>query len=62
VGNANPRVSSVKHLVKDNPQILTILHPSALADGIKFKHNFPADGEYRITLTTLTWVHIAIHW
>jgi Protein of unknown function (DUF1592)/Protein of unknown function (DUF1588)/Protein of unknown function (DUF1595)/Protein of unknown function (DUF1585) len=52
VGNPNPRVSSVKYLVKDtrNPEDPP---PPGTRDGIKFKHNFPADGEYRITLNDL---------
>ena len=53
VGNANPRVSSVKHLVRDNPQDPNDPPPLGTRGGIKFKHNFPADGEYRITLTDL---------
>jgi cytochrome c5 len=53
VGNANPRVSSVKHLVRDNPQNPDDPPPLGTRGGIKFKHNFPADGEYRITLTDL---------
>jgi len=52
VGNPNPRVSSVKYLVKDtrNPEDPP---PPGTRDGIKFKHNFPADGEYRITINDL---------
>ena len=52
VGNASPRVSSVKYPIEanqnpDNPP------PPGTRDGIKFKHNFPADGEYRITLNNI---------
>jgi Protein of unknown function (DUF1592)/Protein of unknown function (DUF1588)/Protein of unknown function (DUF1595)/Protein of unknown function (DUF1585)/Protein of unknown function (DUF1587) len=52
VGNPNPRVSSVKYSIAanqnpDNPP------PLGTRGGIKFKHNFPADGEYRITINDL---------
>jgi hypothetical protein len=52
VGNPNPRVSSVTYSVEANrnpgdPP------PPGTRDGIKFKHNFPADGEYRITIDNL---------
>jgi len=52
VGNPSPRVSSVTYKVEanrnpDDPP------PPGTRDGVKFKHNFPADGEYRITLTDL---------
>jgi cytochrome c5 len=53
VGNPNPRVSSVKYLIKDNPPNPDDPSPPGTRGGIKFKHNFPADGEYRITLTDL---------
>ena len=52
VGNPNPRVSSVKYAVKDNRNP-DDPPPPGTRDGIKFKHNFPADGEYRITLNDL---------
>jgi cytochrome c5 len=52
VGNPNPRVSSVKYPIDanqnpDNPP------PLGTWGGMKFKHSFPADGEYQITLTNL---------
>jgi len=52
VGNPNPRVSSVTYPIDanrnpDDPA------PPGTRDGIKFKHNFPADGEYRITINNL---------
>jgi mono/diheme cytochrome c family protein len=52
VGNPNPRVSSVKypidaHQNPDDPP------PLGTWGGVKFKHSFPADGEYQITLTNL---------
>lgn len=52
VGNPNPRVSSVKYPVAayQNPDDPL---PLGTRGGIRFKHNFPADGEYRITLTNL---------
>jgi hypothetical protein len=52
LGNPNPRVSSVTHSIAanlnpDDPP------PPGTWGGIKFKHNFPADGEYRITINNL---------
>src|SRR5688572_7082938 len=52
VGDPNPRVSSVTYPIaanrnSDDPP------PPGTRDGIKFKHNFPADGEYRITINDL---------
>jgi hypothetical protein len=52
VGNPNPRVSSVKYSVSAN-QNPDDPAPPGTRGGIKFKHNFPADGEYRITLDNL---------
>jgi hypothetical protein len=52
VGNPNPRVSSVKYAVKDNRNP-DDPPPPGTRDGIKFKHSFPTDGEYRITLNDL---------
>ena len=52
VGNPNPRVSSVKYMVSANQNPNDPL-PIGTRGGIKFKHDFPADGEYRITLTNL---------
>jgi hypothetical protein len=52
VGNPNPRVSSVKYLVtaNENPDIPL---PLGTRGGIRFTHNFPADGEYRVTINDL---------
>jgi mono/diheme cytochrome c family protein len=52
IGSANPRVSSVKYSIEsnqnpDNPP------PPGTRGGIRFKHNFPADGEYRVTVDDL---------
>ena len=52
VGNPNPRVSSVKYSIDAN-QNPDDPPPPGTRDGIKFKHNFPADGEYRITINDL---------
>jgi mono/diheme cytochrome c family protein len=52
VGNPNPRLSAVRYPVgairnpNDPP-------PLGTRDGVKFRHNFPADGEYRITITEM---------
>ena len=48
----NPRISSVKYEIRAN-QNPDDPPPPGTRDGIKFKHNFPADGEYRITLNNL---------
>src|SRR5579863_764146 len=52
VGNPNPRVSSVKYSIAANENPDTPL-PLGTRGGIRFKHNFPADGEYRITINNL---------
>jgi hypothetical protein len=52
VGNPNPRVSSVKYSIAAN-QNPDDPPPPGTWGGIKFKHNFPADGEYRITISNL---------
>jgi hypothetical protein len=52
VGNPNPRVFSVKYSIAAN-QNPDDPPPPGTRGGIKFKHNFPADGEYRITLNDL---------
>ncbi len=49
VGNPHPRLSSVTYSIAanrnpDDPP------PPGTRDAIKFKHNFPADGDYRITI------------
>src|SRR5215471_1732105 len=52
VGNPNPRVSSVKYATRDNrnPDDPS---PPGTRGAIKFNHNFPTDGEYRITINDL---------
>ncbi len=52
VGEPNPRVLSVKYSVAANQNPDAPL-PLGTRGGVRFKHNFPADGEYRITLTNL---------
>jgi cytochrome c5 len=52
VGNPNPRVSSVKYSIDAN-QNPDDPPPPGTRGGIKFKHNFPADGEYRVTINDL---------
>ena len=52
VGSPNPRVSSVKYAVSAN-QNADDPPPPGTRGGMKFKHNFPADGEYRITINDL---------
>ncbi|MFM2124664.1 MAG: hypothetical protein RL328_1115, partial [Acidobacteriota bacterium] len=52
VGNPNPRVADTKYLISANrdPDIPL---PPGTRGGVKFKHNFPADGEYRLTINDL---------
>ena len=52
VGEPHPRVSSVKYSVaaNQNPEVPL---PLGTRGGIRIQHNFPADGEYRITLDNL---------
>ena len=52
MGSANPRVSSVKYSIAAN-QDPEDPPPPGTRDGIRFRHNFPADGEYRFTLIDL---------
>jgi len=52
VGNPNPRVSSVKYPIDAN-QNSDDPPPLGTWGGMKFKHSFPADAEYQITLTNL---------
>jgi mono/diheme cytochrome c family protein len=53
VGNPNPRVSNVKYSINAN-QNPDLPLPLGTRGGIKFKHNFPADGEYRINIDDLS--------
>src|SRR5215475_14312897 len=52
VGNPNPRVSSMKYSIAAN-QNPDDPPPPGTRGGIKFRHNFPVDGEYRITINDL---------
>jgi hypothetical protein len=52
VGNPAPRVSSVKYPIAAN-QNPDDPPPPGTWGGIKLKHNFPADGEYQITINNL---------
>ena len=51
VGTPNPRVANVKYLVNQNGDEVM---PPGTRGGIRFKHNFPADGEYRINFPDLS--------
>ncbi len=53
VGNPNPRVSNVKYSIAANQNSDEPL-PLGTRGGIRFKHNFPADGEYRININDLS--------
>ncbi len=52
IGSASPRVSSVKYPISAN-QNPENPPPPGTRGGVRFQHNFPADGEYRISLTDL---------
>jgi mono/diheme cytochrome c family protein len=52
VGDPNPRVSNVKYSIAANQNPDEPL-PLGTRGGVKFKHNFPADGEYRFTMNDL---------
>jgi mono/diheme cytochrome c family protein len=52
IGNPTARVSNVKYSVAANQDPDEPL-PLGTRGGIRFKHNFPADGEYRITIDEL---------
>ena len=52
MGNPSPRVSSVKYSVAANQDPDEPL-PLGTRGGIRFKHNFPADGEYRVKINDL---------
>jgi mono/diheme cytochrome c family protein len=53
VGSPNPRVSDVKYSIAANQNNDNPLPPGTRG-GIRFKHNFPADGEYRINILNLS--------
>jgi hypothetical protein len=53
IGDASGRVSNVKYLIsalQNNDEPL----PPGTRGGVRFKHNFPADGEYRINIDDLS--------
>ncbi len=52
VGSPNPRVSNVKYLIAANQSPDNPL-PLGTRGGVRFKHNFVADGEYRINIVDL---------
>jgi len=52
IGSPNPRVSNVKYSIAANQNPDEPL-PLGTRGGVKFKHNFPADGEYRFTMNDL---------
>src|SRR3954470_7657916 len=52
IGNPNPPVASTKYAIAANANPDVPL-PLGTRGGIGFKHNFPADGEYRVTINDL---------
>ncbi len=53
VGNPNPKVANVKHSLAASQEGDLPLPPGTRG-GMRFKHNFPADGEYRINVLDLS--------
>ena len=53
VGSAEPPVSNVKHSMAAS-QENDLPAPPGTRGGMRFKHNFPADGEYRINILDLS--------
>ena len=53
VSSPNPRVSNVKYSIAANQNPDDPL-PLGTRGGVRFKHNFPADGEYRINILDLS--------
>jgi hypothetical protein len=52
VGSPNPKVANVKYSFAAN-QDGELPLPPGMRGGMRFKHNFPADGEYRINILDL---------
>jgi len=52
VGSPNPRVSNAKYLISayNSPDVPV---PPGMRGGVRFKHNFTADGEYHININDL---------
>jgi hypothetical protein len=53
VGEPSPRLSNVKYLISAN-QDPDVPFPPGTHGGVRFKHNFPADGEYRINVNDVS--------
>ena len=53
VGNRHPPVANVKYSLAANQNGERPLPPGTRG-GMRFKHNFPADGEYRINILDLS--------
>jgi mono/diheme cytochrome c family protein len=53
VGSPTSRISNVKYFIAANQRSEDLLPPGTRG-GVKFKHNFPADGEYRISMLDLS--------
>ncbi len=53
VGDPDPRVSSSKYTIAAN-QDPDLPLPPGLRGGVRFRHNAPADGEYRINILNLS--------
>ena len=52
VGTPNPKIENVKHSLAAS-QELDLPLPPGTRGGMRFTHNFPADGEYRINILNL---------
>src|SRR5215471_6492570 len=53
VGSPNPKVANVKHTLAAS-QEGDLPMPPGTRGGMRFKHNFPADGEYRFNILDLS--------
>jgi len=53
VGDVVPKVASVKYPVAGNQGVYIDGLPLGTRGGVRFKHNFPADGEYRFSILDL---------
>jgi mono/diheme cytochrome c family protein len=52
VGSSNSKLANVKYLISANQENGPL--PPGTRGGVRFKHNFPADGEYRINVLDLS--------
>ena len=61
IGDPAGHVSNVKYTIAANQNSDEPL-PLGLRGGVRFKHNFPADGEYRISILDFGWACTPARW